>query len=87
MARTAKTVRRERFSVNLHPLQAQQLRQDDRKQRKLMAILKNIALFILMMLGIVGWVIAGLLALVLSPFVVGMLVLGAVIFAPDMDGY
>ena len=40
-----------------------------------MAILKNIALFILMMLGIVGWVIAGLLALVLSPFVVGMLVL------------
>lgn len=52
-----------------------------------MAILKNIALFILMMLGIVGWVIAGLLALVLSPFVVGMLVLGAVIFAPDMDGY
>lgn len=73
--------------MNLHPLQAQQLRQDDRKQRKLMAILKNIALFILMMLGIVGWVIAGLLALVLSPFVVGMLVLGAVIFAPDMDGY
>ena len=52
-----------------------------------MAILKNIALFILMMLGIVGWVIAGLLALVLSPFVVGMRVLGAVIFAPDMDGY
>lgn len=52
-----------------------------------MAILKNIALFILMMLGIVGWVIAGLLALVLSPFVIGMLLIGAVIFAPDMDGY
>lgn len=52
-----------------------------------MELLKDTAIFILMMLGIVGWVIAGLLALVLSPFVVGMLVLGAVIFAPDMDGY
>lgn len=52
-----------------------------------MELLKDTAIFILMMLGIVGWVIAGLLALVLSPFVVGMLVLGAVIFAPDMDDY
>lgn len=52
-----------------------------------MAILNNIALFILMVFGLIGWVIVGALALVLSPFVIGMLLIGAVIFAPDMDGY
>lgn len=52
-----------------------------------MAILSNIALFILMMLGLVGWIIVGALVLVLSPFVIGMLLIGAVVFAPDMEGY
>lgn len=52
-----------------------------------MAILNNIALFILMVFGLIGWVIVGALVLVLSPFVVGMILIGAVIFAPDMEGY
>ena len=53
----------------------------------MLAIISNIALFILMMSRLVGWVIVGALVLVLSPFVIGMVVIGAVIFAPDMDGY
>ena len=52
-----------------------------------MSILNNIALFILMVFGLIGWVIVGALVLVLSPFVIGMLLLGAVVFAPDMEGY
>lgn len=52
-----------------------------------MEILRDALMFVLMMLGIVGWVIVGVVALVLAPFVIGMVVIGAVIFAPDMDGY
>jgi hypothetical protein len=52
-----------------------------------MAILNNIALFILMVFGLIGWVIVGALVLVLSPFVVGMILIGAVVFEPDMEGY
>lgn len=52
-----------------------------------MGFLKETLVFIAMMLGIVGWVIAGLLALALAPFVIGMIVICAVIFEPDMDGY
>ncbi len=44
-------------------------------------------MFVLMMLGIVGWIIVGVLALALSPFVIGMIVICAVVFEPDMDGY
>lgn len=36
---------------------------------------------------LIGWVIVGALVLVLSPFVVGMILIGAVVFAPDMEGY
>ena len=42
-------------------------------------ILKMIQM-VLMMFGLVGW-------MVLAPFVIGMLLIGAVIFAPDMEGY
>ena len=52
-----------------------------------MEFLRDTALFILMMFGIVGWVIVGVLALVLAPFVIGMILMGAVIFAPDTEGY
>ena len=52
-----------------------------------MELLRDLAMFVLMAFGIVGWVIAGLLALALSPFVIGMIVICAVIFEPDMDGY
>lgn len=52
-----------------------------------MGFLRDAALFILMMFGIVGWIIVGVIALALAPFVIGMVILGAVIFAPDMDGY
>lgn len=52
-----------------------------------MEFLRDTALFILMMLGIVGWIIVGVVALALAPFVIGMILMGAVIFAPDMDGY
>lgn len=52
-----------------------------------MELLRDALMFVLMMLGIVGWVIVGVVALALAPFVIGMLLLGAVVFAPDMDGY
>gem|GEM_PF-4229934 len=52
-----------------------------------MELLRDALMFVLMMLGIVGWVIVGVIALALAPVVIGMLLLGAVIFAPDMDGY
>jgi hypothetical protein len=52
-----------------------------------MELLRDLAMFILMMFGIAGWIALGLLVLAVSPFVVGMILIGAVIFAPDMDGY
>ncbi len=52
-----------------------------------MAILNNIALFILMVFGLIGWVVIGLIALVTAPFVIGMVLIGAVVFEPDMEGY
>lgn len=52
-----------------------------------MALLRDTAIFILMVFGLIGWVIVGALVLVLSPFVIVMLLLGAVVFAPDMEGY
>lgn len=52
-----------------------------------MEVLRDALMFVLMMLGIVGWVIVGVVMLVLAPFVIGMLLLGAYVFAPDMDGY
>ena len=52
-----------------------------------MTALKEVAFFILMMLGVVGWVVIGLIALVTAPFVIGMFLIGAVVFEPDMEGY
>lgn len=52
-----------------------------------MGLLRDALMFVLMMLGIVGWVIVGVVALVLAPFVIGMILMGAVIFAPDTEGY
>lgn len=52
-----------------------------------MAILNNIALYVLMVFGLVGWCIAGAIALVLALFIIGMVLIGAVIFEPDMEGY
>lgn len=52
-----------------------------------MDFLRDVLIFILMMLGIVGWFIVGVVALIVSPFVIGMILIGAVIFAPDMEGY
>lgn len=52
-----------------------------------MEFLRDLAMFVLMMLGIVGWVAIGLIALAVAPFVVGMFLVGAVVFAPDMEGY
>ncbi|MFI0399650.1 MAG: hypothetical protein ACH34X_11240 [Thiolinea sp.] len=49
-------------------------------------ILKMIQM-VLMMFGLVGWMVVGAVAMVLAPFVIGMLLIGAVIFAPDMEGY
>ena len=42
---------------------------------------------VLMAFGLVGWCIVGAVVLVLAPFIIGMLLIGAVIFAPDMEGY
>lgn len=47
----------------------------------------NMLQMILMAFGLVGWVVLGAIALVLAPFIIGMLLIGAVIFAPDMEGY
>ena len=52
-----------------------------------MDFLRDVLIFILMMLGIVGWFITGVAVLIVSPFVIGMVLVGAAIFAPDMDGY
>lgn len=52
-----------------------------------MNFLRDVLIFIAMMLGIVGWVIVGVLALIVTPFVIGMFLIGAVVFAPDMEGY
>lgn len=49
-------------------------------------ILKMIQM-VLMMFGLVGWMVVGAVAMVLAPFVIGMLLIGAVIFSPDMEGY
>ena len=49
-------------------------------------ILKMIQM-VLMVFGLVGWMVVGAVAMVLAPFVIGMLLIGAVIFAPDMEGY
>ena len=42
---------------------------------------------ILMTFELVGWMVVGAVALVLAPFVIGMVLIGAVIFAPDTEGY
>ena len=49
-------------------------------------ILKMVQM-ILMAFGLVGWMVVGAVAMVLAPFVIGMALIGAVIFAPDMEGY
>jgi hypothetical protein len=52
-----------------------------------MGLLKNILMAAVSMLGLLGWMVFGLLVLLLSPLIIGIVVIGAVIFAPDMDGY
>lgn len=52
-----------------------------------MALARDLAMFVLMMFGIVGWIALGLLVLAVAPFVIGMVLIGAVIFAPDLEGY
>lgn len=57
------------------------------KNGMVMEFLKDLAMFVLMAFGIVGWVAIGLIALVTAPFVIGMVLIGAVLFAPDLEGY
>ena len=47
----------------------------------------KVAQMVLMAFGLVGWCIVGAVVLVLAPFIIGMLLIGAVIFEPDMEGY
>jgi len=43
--------------------------------------------FLAVMAWIVGWAVLGLIVLMLAPVIIGLVGLGAVLFAPDMDGY
>lgn len=52
-----------------------------------MQAIKDLAHFILLMIGLVGWLVIGVAALILSPVIIGMVAFAAVVFEPDMDGY
>lgn len=52
-----------------------------------MKFLNNAVAVIFIMLELVGWITVGGIALICAPFVIGMVVLGAHLFEPDMEDY